>query len=43
MPMLARQHDFRQRRAGAIAAVDDAGLDLAVRALDLGGVRGNVG
>ena len=38
-PMLARQHDFRQRRARAIPAVDDAGFDLAIGALDLGGDR----
>ena len=37
-PMLASQHHLRQRRAGAVPAVDDAGFDLAVGAFDLGGI-----
>ena len=41
--MLARQHHFRQRRAGAVPAVDDAGFDLAVGAFDLGGDRTELG
>ena len=37
-----REHDFRQRSARAISAVDDAGLDLAIGALDLGSVGGTI-
>src|SRR3954451_23387311 len=37
-PVLGREADLGQRRAGAIAALDDAGLEVAVGALDVGRV-----
>src|SRR5262245_21184680 len=34
--VLAREADFRQRGAGAVASLDEAGLEISVRAFDVG-------